>query len=56
MSAERTIHYATHVREDGGVKAVCAVSRPINLKKATWSLFRSAVTCKKCLKILEGWK
>jgi len=45
----KKVHMAKHIREDGMVSPLCAVSpRAINLSVATWTNRESAVTCKKC--------
>ncbi len=52
----RLVHFAAAVREDGGVLPMCRVlsllnfsARPINMRVATWTNRREAVSCKACL-------
>jgi hypothetical protein len=48
-------HFAIMVDERGKVIALCfRYRRPINLRIASWTLRKDAVTCKKCLRILEA--
>ena len=50
----KTIHRGKHVDRDGNVSALCFVrKRPINLRKATWTLRDDAVTCKRCLVLIQ---
>lgn len=49
-SSYHTTHYAAKMRNDGAVSALCfAKPRAIDLKRATWTNRKVAVTCKKCL-------
>lgn len=47
-------HMAGIINRDGGVSPLCA-NKPkvIDLKKATWTNRREAVTCPRCLKRLS---
>ena len=46
----KPVHWAFRVNNRGGVMAIC-FDRPraIDLIRATWTIRRDAVTCKKCL-------
>lgn len=47
-------HYANKLREDGTVSAICfSTPRAIDLRRATWTNRSGAVTCSKCLDILN---
>jgi hypothetical protein len=52
---QRFYHFAAKVNASGGVSALCFV-RPlaINLRRASWTLRREAVTCAKCQQLLEA--
>jgi len=51
---EKIFHRADKCNDKGQVSALCfAHPRPINLKKALWTLQDEAVTCAKCLKIIK---
>ena len=48
----RRVHLADKVNQHGGVSAFCSSSirpRAINLRVATWTNRREAVTCEACL-------
>jgi hypothetical protein len=48
-------HFAAKINERGDVSALCfAKPRPINLRVASWTNRRTAVTCPKCRRILAG--
>lgn len=50
----KLIHHAAKVNPKGGVAALCfKTPHPIDLRRASWTLRRSAVTCPKCLKLME---
>lgn len=52
---EKIVHRAGKTRPDGAVSAQCfAKPRPIDLKRATWTLRREAVTCPKCRALSEA--
>jgi len=47
-------HKAKKVNAKGQVSALCFTSeRAINLTKASWTNRNEAVTCQKCLRVLE---
>lgn len=47
-------HKAALIRADGGVSALCFKRpRAIDLRRALWTLRDEAVTCPKCLKVLQ---
>lgn len=47
---ERPIHFAALIRTDGAVSPLCAVRpRKINLKGASWTTRKEAITCPQCL-------
>jgi hypothetical protein len=49
----KPVHMGAHVNGHGDVSALCyATSRAINLKTATWTNRREAVTCPRCLEVL----
>ena len=51
----KVYHLAAMVNQRGGVSPLCARKpRAINLHRAMWTIRREAVTCAKCLKLLEG--
>lgn len=51
----KPIHLAKHMAPDGGVSPLCAKTpRALNLKVATWTLDRNAVTCPRCKKLLPA--
>lgn len=46
----KIIHWARLISPQGQVSPWCAASpRALNLRRAKWTLDRSAVTCRKCL-------
>jgi hypothetical protein len=49
-------HYAKWIRSDGQVSALCFEPRPhsIDLRRASWTNRREAVTCPKCLAMLAS--
>lgn len=48
-------HFAALFNNRGGVSALCFKRpRSINLKVALWTTQKSAVTCRKCRRILSG--
>ncbi len=50
----RKVHKAKLISEQGNVSALCFKRpRQIDLKIATWSYRIEAITCKRCLKIME---
>jgi len=51
----KIIHRGLLLDKKGNVSALC-FKRPkaISLKKASWTIRNEAVTCKKCLALLEG--
>ena len=50
---EKVYHYANLISDDGQVSALCfARPRPIDLRRASWTNRREAVTCPKCLRSL----
>ncbi len=50
----KVIHLAAKIAADGSVSAICFdPPRRINLKVATWTLEKEAVTCQKCLAVLR---
>lgn len=50
----KPIHMADKVNPRGGVSAICfARPRPIDLKRATWTTSARAVTCPKCIDVLD---
>lgn len=50
-------HKAKYIGQDGSVSALCFKKpHPINLKRQTWTLRDEAVTCKKCIAIMKGYK
>lgn len=54
---KRTVHRADKIRSDGAVSALCfSAPRAIDLGRATWTNRDEAVTCPKCLRILEAKK
>ena len=51
---ETIYHMADKVNQRGGVSALCFTRpRAISLSRACWTLRPEAVTCKKCLALLE---
>lgn len=51
----KTIHKASLISPDGAVSALCFVRpRAIDLKQASWTNRDEAVTCSRCLKIMEN--
>lgn len=52
LAPTRLTHKAAQVDMNGRVSALCFMAvRPINMKRATWTLRDEAVTCPKC----RGW-
>jgi len=50
----RIRHLAKKVRGDGAVMAMCFKSpRAIDMKRATWTTDRNAVTCQNCLALMR---
>ena len=50
----KTIHFADLVNPNGGVSALCFERpRSISLSQASWTLRSEAVTCRKCLRLME---
>lgn len=50
----RVRHLAKSIRNDGAVSAMCfARPRAIDMKRATWTTDRKAVTCSKCAEIVK---
>lgn len=48
-------HMAKLIRPDGAVSPLCAEKpRAINLKRATWTNRKEAVTCLVCRRIIEN--
>jgi hypothetical protein len=46
-------HLAKHVDQNGRVSPFCAKKhRAINMKQATWTTDKTAVTCNKCLNLM----
>jgi hypothetical protein len=53
----KTIHRGALITENGDVSALCFASpHPIDLKRSTWTLRDSAVTCKRCLVVMAAKK
>lgn len=52
----KRVHMAKLVRNDGAVVALCVFPelRVINLRRATWTTRPEAVTCPRCLHLLEA--
>ncbi len=49
----KVYHMAALIDRNGNVSPLCAAKpKPINLKKATWTNRREAVTCPRCRKRL----
>ena len=47
-------HYANKINENGDVSALCFLKpKAINLKVASWTNRKEAVTCIKCLSLLK---
>ncbi len=50
----RIIHMAAKVNANGDMSALCSPTpRPINMRRASWSLQSRFVTCRKCARILR---
>lgn len=50
----KLVHRAKLIRGDGGVSALCfAQPRKIDLGRATWTNRDEAVTCRRCLALME---
>lgn len=50
----RLYHMAAKMRDDGAVSALCFKRpRAIDIRRASWTIRVSAVTCKKCQRILN---
>ena len=48
-------HMAKAIRDDGAVSPLCAKTpRRLNLSRELWTLEKEAVTCKRCLVLLNG--
>jgi len=46
----KTVHYADKINPSGGVSALCyALPKRIDLDRATWTISKDQVTCRKCL-------
>ena len=51
----KVIHLWKHINDRGGVSALCFKRpRSIDLRRASWTNRREAVTCRKCVKINHG--
>lgn len=51
----KAVHRGKLVDEHGNVSALCyARPRPIDLSKATWTNRDEAVTCRRCLALMEA--
>ena len=51
----KVIHMASKLGPNGQVSALCSrVPRAINLAVATWTIRPPAVTCAKCIKIMDN--
>jgi len=47
-------HFAGKIRADGAVSPLCAKTpRALNLRRESWTLIKSAVTCKRCIAALK---
>lgn len=54
---KRTVHKAKKIRFDGAASALCFTKpRAIDMKRATWVMHDDAVTCKKCLQLIDKAK
>ena len=54
VSSERKYHFADKISARG-VSALCFPKpRAIDLKRASWTIRATAVTCKKCLTLLKA--
>lgn len=52
---QKMYHMANKFNRNGGVSALCFKTlRSINLNKSLWTTDPSAVTCGKCIKIMES--
>jgi len=52
---EKIVHRAKGIREDGAVSALCfSRPRPIDLRRTTWTNRDEAVTCRKCLAVMNA--
>lgn len=50
----RIYHLASKMRADGAVSAMCfKTPRAIDMSRATWTTDRKAVTCPKCIAIVQ---
>jgi len=50
----RPIHLAILVRADGAISPLCATKpRGLALRQSAWTLRHAAVTCPKCLALLD---
>lgn len=57
MTLLKPIHRGAHVDPQGRVSALCfRRPKPIDLRVATWTNRDEAVTCRRCLKALQGAK
>lgn len=51
---EKIIHRADKIAQNGDVSALCfETPRPINLKRATWTIVDDLVTCTNCRASME---
>lgn len=52
--AKKLYHRASKIHDDGKVSALCfARPRPIDLSRASWTIRDEAVTCPRCLRLME---
>lgn len=50
----RVRHLAKHIQQNGNVSPLCAPKpRALNMEVATWTTDKRAVTCRKCLSMLD---
>ena len=50
----KKVHLAQLISNTGGVSPLCAKKpRRLNLKKASWTLVKKLVTCKRCLALIS---
>lgn len=53
----RLYHFGDKIREDGSVSALCfKVPKPVDLRRASWTIRAEAVTCPQCRKMLRKGK
>jgi hypothetical protein len=51
---EPVYHYAAKISPNGDVSALCFTTpKPINLRRASWTIRPNAVTCEKCKRLLQ---